>query len=91
MSDLGQFFMAVNIAAFDDPLAYKRRMADFLQHVKASPRADPDTEILVAGEKEHRASERSKVHGVSLDREVAQALAGHAERYRVDLPYADPR
>jgi L-2-hydroxycarboxylate dehydrogenase (NAD+) len=90
-SDLGQFFMAVNIAAFDDPLAYKRRMADFLQHVKASPRADPDTEILVAGEKEYRASERSKIHGVSLDRTVAQALAGHAERHHVDLPYADPR
>ena len=91
MSDLGQFFMAANIAAFDDPLAQKRRMADFLQHVKASPRADPDTEILVAGEKEHRATVRSTAAGVNLDFEVAVVLAGLAERLHLDQPYPDPR
>ncbi len=90
-SDLGHFFMAINIGAFDEPSAFKRRLADLLQRIKSSPHADPSVEILVAGEKEHRAAVRSTAAGVNLDFEVAMVLAGLAERLHLDLPYPDPR
>jgi LDH2 family malate/lactate/ureidoglycolate dehydrogenase len=86
-SDLGQFFMAINIAAFDDPASFKTRLADLLARVKASPRAEGTSEILVAGEREQRATARARALGVPLDREVAAALAALAERHGVAPPF----
>ncbi len=83
-SDLGQFFMAINLAAFDDPAAFKARAADLLRRLKASPMAEGETEILVAGEKEERAGVEARRHGIALDATVADQLAELCARY--DLP-----
>jgi L-2-hydroxycarboxylate dehydrogenase (NAD+) len=87
-SDLGQFFMAINIAAFDEPASFKARLSDLLERVKASPRAEGSTEILVAGEKEQRATEHARIHGVPVEREVVTELAALAERYGVSQPWS---
>jgi LDH2 family malate/lactate/ureidoglycolate dehydrogenase len=84
-SDLGQFFMAVNIAAFDEPAAFKARASDLLRRIKASPLAEGATEILVAGEKEERATLEARRHGILLDAKVAAQLAAVAARYGVPL------
>jgi LDH2 family malate/lactate/ureidoglycolate dehydrogenase len=84
-SDLGQFFMALNVAAFDDPVAFEARASDLLRRIKASPLAEEATEILVAGEKEARATQEARRYGIVLDATVAAELATLAARYRVPL------
>ena len=87
-SDLGQFFMAINVAAFDEPAAFKERAADLLRLVKASPRADEATEILVAGEKEQRATDLVRQLGVPVEDAVVTALEALAARYGIAMPFA---
>jgi len=82
-SDLGQFFMAINMAAFDEPAAFKARAGDLLRRIKDSPLADGTTEILVAGEKEQRAATEARRHGIALDPIVAAQLSQLATRYNV--------
>jgi LDH2 family malate/lactate/ureidoglycolate dehydrogenase len=84
-SDLGQFFMAINIAAFDDPVAFKARASDLLRRIKTSPLAEGATEILVAGEKEARATLEARRHGILLEAKVVAELAELAARYKVPL------
>jgi L-2-hydroxycarboxylate dehydrogenase (NAD+) len=85
-SNLGQFFMAINVAAFDDPPAFKERVRDLLQRLKESPRADDAMEILVAGEKEQRATIAARAQGVPLDDAVVSDLIRIADRYDVPAP-----
>ncbi len=80
-SDLGQFFMAINVAAFDEPAAFKARAGDLLRRIKDSPLADGATEILVAGEKEQRAASEAHRRGIALDPIVAAQLSQLAARY----------
>ena len=84
-SDLGQFFMAINIAAFDDPAAFKARAGDLLRRIKTSPLAEGATEILVAGEKEARATAESLRQGIMLEAKVAAELVELAVLYQVPL------
>jgi LDH2 family malate/lactate/ureidoglycolate dehydrogenase len=90
-SDLGQFYMAINVAAFDDPNAFKERAADLLRLVKDSPRADDGTEILVAGEKEQRATETARRLGVPIEEPVALVLEAMATRYGIPSPFSEAR
>jgi LDH2 family malate/lactate/ureidoglycolate dehydrogenase len=87
-SDLGQFFMAINVAAFDDPDAFKERAGDLLRLVKESPRAEGMPEILVAGEKEQRATVISRRLGVPIEEPVAVVLEEMAARYGIPSPFS---
>ncbi len=86
-SDLGQFFMAINVAAFDEPATFKERANDLLRRVKAAPLAEGAGEILVAGEKEQRAAEAARRHGVPVDESVAEILDAMALRYGIPSPF----
>jgi L-2-hydroxycarboxylate dehydrogenase (NAD+) len=86
-SDLGQFFMAINVAAFDDPVAFKERAADLLRLVKQSPRVEGTPEILVAGEKEQRATEAARRLGVPIEEPVVAVLEAMAARCGVPSPF----
>lgn len=85
-SDLGQFFLALNVAAFDEPRAFKARAQDLLRRVKETPRTEGMAEILVAGEKEQRAADLSRQEGVPLDAPVVAELTRIAARFDVSLP-----
>jgi LDH2 family malate/lactate/ureidoglycolate dehydrogenase len=87
-SDLGQFFMAINVAAFDDPSAFKERAADLLRVVKESPLAEGASEILVAGEKEQRATETSRRLGVPIEEPVALVMDEMAARYGIPSAFS---
>jgi L-2-hydroxycarboxylate dehydrogenase (NAD+) len=87
-SDLGQFFMAINVAAFDEPAAFKDRAADLLARIKSSPLAEGATEILVAGEKEQRATALSRAEGVLVEWPVIRTLEEIALRLGVPSPFA---
>lgn len=86
-SDLGQFFMAINVAAFDEPAAFKERAADLLDRVKGSPLGEGATEILVAGEKEQRATEIAGRLGIPIEVAVATVLERMATRLGIPLPF----
>jgi L-2-hydroxycarboxylate dehydrogenase (NAD+) len=87
-SDLGQFFMAINIAAFDEVAAFKERVADLLRRIKSTPRADGAPEILIAGEKEDRATDQARRHGVPIEPAVVQTLGALADRLGIVSPFA---
>ncbi len=86
-SDLGQFFMAINVAAFDEPATFKERAGNLLRRVKEAPLAEDAGEILVAGEKEQRATDAARQQGVPVDETVAEALDELARRYDIPSPF----
>jgi len=73
-SDLGHFFLALNPAAFGPREAFHERARNLMRRLKAGERAPGSDEILVAGEKEQRAADDARVHGVRLYHSVARAL-----------------
>jgi len=90
-SDLGQFFMAINVAAFDQVDAFKARARDLLKRVKTSPLAEGSSEILIAGEKEQRATATSRTEGIPVEGPVIDTLTALAQRLGVLSPFASKR
>ena len=86
-SDLGHFFLALNPAAFGPVDDFQARARDLIQRLRAGDRAPGVDEILVAGEKERRAADDARRHGVRLYHSVARALDDLGRRFgRGDLP-----
>lgn len=73
-SDLGQFFLALRPGAFCDPGDFQTRLRDWQRLLKEAPLAADATEILLAGEKEQRATERNRREGVPIHPKVATRL-----------------
>lgn len=73
-SDLGQFFLALNPAAFGTLAAFQDRLRDLLRLLKEAPLAAGAAEILVAGEKEQRATEQNRRLGVPVHPAVVARL-----------------
>ncbi len=86
-SDLGHFFLALNPAAFGPLDRFHERARDLIRRLKAGERAPGVDEILVAGEKEQRAADDARGHGVRLYHSVARALDDLGHRFALgDLP-----
>ncbi len=86
-SDLGHFFLALNPAAFGPVDDFQARARDLIQRLRAGERAPGVDEILVAGEKERRAADDARRHGVRLYHSVARALDDLGRRFGLgDLP-----
>ncbi len=83
-SDLGHFFLALNPAAFGPRDRFHERARDLLRRLKESERAPGVDEILVAGEKELRAVEDARRHGVRLYYTVARALDDLGQRFGLE-------
>jgi L-2-hydroxycarboxylate dehydrogenase (NAD+) len=73
-SDLGHFFLALNPAVFGPRDAFYKRARALLGRLKAGERATGVDEILIAGEKEQRAHDDARAHGVRLYHTVVTAL-----------------
>jgi len=82
-SDLGHLFLALNPAAFGPRDAFHERARDLIRRLKAGARAPGVDEILVAGEKEQRAVDDARAHGVRLYYSVARALDDLGQRFGV--------
>lgn len=54
-------------ARFGDPAAFRAELAAVIADVKASPPADPDNPVLVAGEKERITKARRLAQGIPVD------------------------
>src|SRR3989440_2919109 len=82
-SDLGHFSLAINPAAFGPLEAFHERARDLLRRLKEGERAPGVEEILVAGEKEHRAHQDANLHGVRLYHTVVQSLNELGHRFNL--------
>jgi LDH2 family malate/lactate/ureidoglycolate dehydrogenase len=89
-SDLGQFFLALNPAAFGPLESFGARARDLLQQLKESERAPGVDEILVAGEREQRAHTDARAHGVRLYHTVVTALDALGQRFGLQPVAAHP-
>ncbi len=71
---LGHFFMAINVSAFTDTVAFKKTVGDILRTLRNSKKAPGAERIYTCGEKEYLAWQERKVHGIPIDRVVARQL-----------------
>jgi len=67
MLGFGHFFIAVDVAAFLDPGAFRKTAGDILRQIRASARAPGHERIYTAGEKEYLAWMERKDRGARLD------------------------
>ena len=72
--NLGHFFMALDIAAFTDPAAFKKTTGDILRALRASHKAPGAARIYTCGEKEYLAEQERTVKGVPVGRALQKQL-----------------
>jgi L-2-hydroxycarboxylate dehydrogenase (NAD+) len=73
-SVLGQFFMALRTEAFGSLEEFQQRLQDLQRLLKEGPLAVDATEVLIAGEKEARATERNRRDGIPVHPSVVAKL-----------------
>ncbi len=62
----GVLFQVMNIEAFEDIAAFKRRTRDLIAHVKSARTGDGVAEVLFPGEPEYRSTQRRRREGIAL-------------------------
>jgi LDH2 family malate/lactate/ureidoglycolate dehydrogenase len=77
---------AIDIGAFTDLARYRAEVDRLIDGLRALPRADGVTEILVPGEPEDRSAEERRRQGIPLPAGTAKNLRTVAARFRVPLP-----
>jgi LDH2 family malate/lactate/ureidoglycolate dehydrogenase len=80
----GHFFLAIDVAAFDDVAAFKERVDTVVQKLKSSPRAPGVDRILMPGERAFETEERYRRDGIPLRASTRRKLLAAAERLGVD-------
>jgi L-2-hydroxycarboxylate dehydrogenase (NAD+) len=71
---IGHFFMAINIGAFRPLEDFKRDMAALMTELQNAPKAEGQTRIYLAGEKEFEQEAENRARGVPLLDEVVKGL-----------------
>jgi LDH2 family malate/lactate/ureidoglycolate dehydrogenase len=80
------FALAIDIARFADPLAYRHEVDRLIRVLKALPR-DPDVvEILMPGERGSRTLAERRREGIPIPRAIFDDLASVAQQFGVALP-----
>ncbi len=82
----GHFHLAIDLARFGDVAAFKTRVDQMIEMLKATPRMDGVDEILVPGEPEARKAAEQQALGVQVPVPVVRDLLDLAEELRVQLP-----
>ena len=85
-SDLGQFYGALSVEAFQPLDAFKAVMDDRLREYKATPPLPGHERVLVAGQKEWEKSQERQREGIPLHEEVIQHLREVGQSLRVPFP-----
>lgn len=71
---LGHFFIAIQVEAFNDLNEFKQISGDILRQLRASKKAPGYDRIYTAGEKEHEAWLERKDHGVPLNEPLQKQI-----------------
>ena len=85
---LGHWFIAIQIAAFTEPAAFKKTAGDILRELRASKKAEGQNRIYTAGEKEYLVFlERSKT-GIPVNPAVRKSLEEARSEWNVDFNFS---
>ena len=79
-----QFFMALNIAAFEEPDRFKRRIDGIIRQIRTSRPAPGVTRIYTPGELEAETEARYGVEGIPLTAATLNDIIAAAEELGVD-------
>lgn len=82
----GHFYMAVNIAAFEDPQRFKERADRVVRQVRDSQRAEGVERLYAPGGLEAETEDRYRREGIPLNEETLMALRAVAEELGVKWP-----
>lgn len=80
-TNLGHFFMAVDVAAFTELDAFKKTTGDILRGLRASRKMPGHDYIYTAGEKEYLTWQERKKSGIPLNENLRKELLGLREEY----------
>lgn len=86
-SDVGHWFMAMNISSFMEVGEFQARMDTLISQLKGSRRAAGQPRIYVPGEIEFETEVRRKQEGIPVDGHTVSQLEAIAERYGLDWGY----
>ncbi len=64
--NLGHFFMAIRVDAFEEIDIFKKRMKMLASELRTEPRLDPDISVQIAGDPEKRISNERTKKGIPL-------------------------
>ena len=80
----GHFFLAINIANFEEVESFKRRVDKIVREVQGSRRQDGVDRVLVPGELEASFERAYASEGIPLAAATINDIADQAERLRID-------
>lgn len=83
----GQFFIALNIAAFTDVTGFKRRVDGIIHQFNASGLAPGTEAVYVPGALENQIMERNSRQGIPLNPETISGIQTCAKQLGVELKY----
>jgi LDH2 family malate/lactate/ureidoglycolate dehydrogenase len=78
--------IAVDIAAFTDPAAFRRTVDETLDTIKKLPRLNPEEEILIPGERGARTYDKRAKEGIAVSADVWSSLEKAAKKYSLAAP-----
>ncbi|MEW5827132.1 MAG: Ldh family oxidoreductase [Candidatus Bipolaricaulota bacterium] len=82
---IGHFFFALDVAAFEDLDAFRKRTGDILRALRSSKPLGGER-IYTAGEKEWENEQRVLSRGIPVNRKLQQALAGVRDLLAIEEP-----
>ena len=79
--NVGHFFLALDPGFFrDDCEAFKADVDRLIEALRATPPADPDNPVLVAGDPEYAREAERRERGIPVPAKLAEEIRGIAER-----------
>ncbi len=85
LGGVGHTFMAIDIAAVDDLVAFKSRLNLYIDEIKGSPKAHTVEEIYLPGELEFRQEAERRKAGIPLHINIVNDLRQQARETGVPL------
>jgi len=83
--NLGQFFIAIRIGCFVDPVLFKTRIHQLINELRNQERIDPGLPIMVAGDPEKKISEERIHNGIPIGKYEQEFFHDLSNQYGIQL------
>jgi LDH2 family malate/lactate/ureidoglycolate dehydrogenase len=80
----GHFFLALDVAAFEEPARFKARLDEVIRQFRSSRPAPGVERVYLPGEREAEAEQRYRQEGIPLNAETLAGVVAAARRLGVD-------
>lgn len=86
----GQFFLAINIAAFVDLTEFKRRVEGVMRQIRNCRRSAGNTQVFAPGDLEAKLEAESRAHGIPLNAVTLNGVIETGTKFGVDVSGLEP-